>query len=356
MRTPLLAALACLLALPGCGASPAPAAEKPPEPWALLYVAPVDGGDGYIDRDGNVVIRGPFSLAERFSEGLARVYTPGGEKAGFIDPAGEWVIEPRFRSAKSFSDGRAAAKDPQTRLWGYIDRTGAWAIPPQFARAMPFREGRATVELAGPGDRGASIDVDGRVVFPFPPGGDVRDPPEFSEGLMPIEIKGATRTVRYVDRDGETAFEGPWRFGRGFSEGLAPVRGEETWSFVDRTGEVVFGGFDFAWGFCEGWASVKPKGSEQMVYIDRTGAVVLSPGFERAACFREGLADMEKDGKVGYIDKTGAWVIPPTWDDPQSSASRFRHGRAMVGRRDAEGRLERGFVDRTGKVIYAPRR
>ncbi len=349
-RTVSLALCALLAA---CGARPAAEAEaEPPAPGADLYVVYVDGGEGYMNRDGQIVIPPRFDLAATFSEGLARVYRAGdNRKAGFIDPSGEWVIEPRFRSAKSFSDGRAAAMDPKTRLWGYLDRTGAWAIPPTFMRATPFSEGRATVEVAR--DRGASIDVTGRIVFSFPPGADVRDPPEFAEGLMPLDLGDR---VRYVDRDGLTVIEGPWKFGRGFSEGLAPVRHDDVWSFIDRSGKIVATDFTFAWGFCEGLAAVTPRGQEKTGYIDQAGEMIIPPTFERPGCFREGLAQIDAEGKVGYIDRAGAWAIAPTWDDPQSSAGYFRGGRAMVGRRDAEGRLSRGYIDRAGEVIFEPAR
>jgi hypothetical protein len=60
----------------------------------------------YIDKTGAVVIKGPFSVAREFSEGLARVMVGG--KDGFIDKSGTLVIPAQFDDAKPFSEGLAA--------------------------------------------------------------------------------------------------------------------------------------------------------------------------------------------------------------------------------------------------------
>lgn len=340
-------ALVALLALAACGAAPTAA---PAPPGDGLYVVYVGGLEGYADAEGKVVIAPAFSLAHVFTEGLGLVFTPDQERAGFIDPTGAWVIPPAFAFAKPFSDGRAAAKDPATGDWGYIDRQGAWVIPAVYERAMPFRDGRATVIR---GRAGAVIDPSGAVVFALPAEAELGDPPRFSEGLMAIELPGG---VRVVDVAGATVFEGPWRFARECHEGLMAVRGEDGWSYVDRSGRVVLSGHDFAWGFREGLAPVKPRGEARYGFIDRTGEVVIPPRFDDVLAFSEGLAAATVDGRVGYIDRSGRWVVEPKWVSPQSSGEMFRGGRAMVGQKDDEGRLLRGYIDRAGRVVFAPSR
>lgn len=340
-------ALLAFALVAACGAAPTPV---PASPGDGLYVVYVGGLEGYADAEGAVAIAPAFSLAEVFSEGVARVFTPDQSKAGFIDPSGAWVIPPTFDFARGFSDGRAAAKDAATRRWGYVDRRGAWVIPAVYDRAMPFSDGRATVIR---GESGVVIDASGAVVFALPAEAEVGDPPRFSEGLMVIELRDG---VRVVDRAGVTVFEGAWRFARDCHEGLFAVRDAEGWSFVDRQGRVVLSGYDFAWGFREGLAPVKRKGEARYGFIDRTGAMVIPPRFDDVLAFREGLAAVTVDGKVGYIDRSGRWVVEPKWVSPQSSGESFRGGRAMVGVLDGEGRLSRGYVDRTGRVVFAPSR
>lgn len=65
--------------------------------------------------------------------------------------------------------------------------------------------------------------------------------------------------------------------------------------------------------------------------------------------FSEGLAVVEKNGKMGYIDKTGKIVIEPKYD----AAYPFIDGRAAV-----QIEFKAGFIDRTGRetipMIYEP--
>lgn len=92
-------------------------------------------------------------------------------------------------------------------------------------------------------------------------------------------------------------------------------------------------------------------------YIDRRGRMVITPQWDDAEPFNEGLAavgnrHVETDGGVsatvsreGWIDRSGRVVIPLRWDD----AGPFVDGRARVKENDRYG-----FVDRTGAVVVPP--
>jgi hypothetical protein len=73
--------------------------------------------------------------------------------------------------------------------------------------------------------------------------------------------------------------------------------------------------------------------------------VVVTPQYQRAADFSEGLAAVEVGGKWGYIDKTGRMVIQPQF----GSALRFYGGVARVSVGD-----KHGLIDATGKFIWGP--
>ncbi len=117
---------------------------------------------GYIDPTGNVVVNFQFSAAERFSEGLAAVELSG--KYGYIDRNGKFVIDPRFDDAKPFSGGLAAVL--QGGKWGFIDKPGKMRIAPQFNFAFTnivgFSRGVALVQLRSGGY--AYIDREGKVI------------------------------------------------------------------------------------------------------------------------------------------------------------------------------------------------
>lgn len=85
------------------------------------------------------------------------------------------------------------------------------------------------------------------------------------------------------------------------------------------------------------------KFSDKWGYIDKRGAVIISPQFDGADFFQEGLAIVQINGKLGYIDALGAFVIQPRF----SEAYRFQDGVAVVG-----GDNDRyGVVDRTGVMV-----
>jgi hypothetical protein len=84
-------------------------------------------------------------------------------------------------------------------------------------------------------------------------------------------------------------------------------------------------------------------------YVDTQGRVVISPQFDRAGFFHEGLAvvGVNINGKLkyGFINQTGRFVIDPEFD----SAGNFSDGLAGI-------RLDRnsGYIDRKGQVVISP--
>ena len=62
---------------------------------------------------------------------------------GYVDKDGEMIIKPSFGWATSFSDDLAAVLTDEG--WGYIDRSGGMVVPSQFIQAGPFADGLAPV-------------------------------------------------------------------------------------------------------------------------------------------------------------------------------------------------------------------
>ena len=91
-----------------------------------------------------------------------------------------------------------------------------------------------------------------------------------------------------------------------FPDGLASVRLNGKWGFVDTTGsEVIPCKYDYAYGFFEGFAKVELD--DKWGFIDTTGREVIPCIYNFVGSFEDGFALVRLNGKWGYIDKHGNW-------------------------------------------------
>ena len=126
-----------------------------------------------------------------------------------------------------------------------------------------------------------------------------------------------------------------------FSEGLAPVKLNGKYGFIDKSGkEVVPIKYDNVWDFTEGLAGVKLKG--KWGFIDKSGKEVVPPKYVDVDYFHEGLAKVGLKGKWGFVDKSGKEVVPLKYENVWE----FREGLASV-----ELNGKQGFVDKSGKEV-----
>ncbi|MGB2698327.1 MAG: WG repeat-containing protein, partial [Candidatus Zixiibacteriota bacterium] len=82
-----------------------------------------------------------FFCKNKSPDELFRIMQNG--KWGYINKQGEIIIKPQFDHTDDFSEGLAAVSI--NYKWGYIDKTGKIVIPLQFGGASSFREGLAHV-------------------------------------------------------------------------------------------------------------------------------------------------------------------------------------------------------------------
>ena len=335
------------------------------------------GKVGFIDSSGKIVISPRFDSAlsandVTFSEGLAAVQV--GNKWGYIDRTGEFVIQPKFDDTPSlFTEGLAQVvikvniiektvlKDKSTireETYGFIDRNGNLVESLKFiGEYTRFVDGLAKVKK---GEKFGYVDKTGRFVIEAR----FANAEDFSEGVAAVRSNesfsslegGDESSVKYgfIDRSGKFVIKPQFDGVESFSEGLAAVNIGYKYGYIDKTGKLVIPArFDSVFPFSEGLAKVVI--GDRSGFIDTKGKLVISPRFAHSGFgnsinyngFKGGLAAVEVNGKTGYIDKTGKLVISARY----RYGSDFNSGLALVH----EGEIETGksyYINKSGKVVW----
>lgn len=189
--------------------------------------------------------------------------------------------------------------------WGYVDLEGHYVVNPQFSSCFPYTDGCAVVFK---GNKCGYIDKEGIYVIQ----------PDFIDGL-PFSEGGA------------------WTIKPGGAPTLIDKKGKEL---------LVMKNVERAWAFTEGLALVR-MADDKYGYINHDGKMVVSPIFDNANPFSEGLAKVKQGNKFGFIDKAGKWVICDSILKPETP---FINGMAVVS--NSDGLM--GAIDKSGKIIINP--
>ena len=281
---------------------PAPETETEEEP---------DDGDAYL-RNGEKIVP-PYYLVDAVT----------GERTEYPDYESSWGKEAAVGWGIAKIDGTILS-GPDTSLWyvwepdaedmlcilsddgsgslcGHMDLTGRVIVPPKYridkGGAIPyyyFRNGYAVIDDLGENwqetERYVIIDTEGNEVFFRSAVADSFSLDVFAEvlengliwyqenglyGLMKITGDGAEYVTepRYESHVGGVFNKEDLEYQIDFAEGLHPVK---------------LGGL---WG-----------------YINEQAETVIPPAWDKASSFRDGLALVEKDGKLAYIDHAGIVV------------------------------------------------
>jgi hypothetical protein len=130
-----------------------------------------------------------------------------------------------------------------------------------------------------------------------------------------------------------------------FSDGLARIRQNGKYGFIDNTGKLIIPSiYESAEAFSEGFAAIKLNG--KISYIDKKGADVFKKTFTKGFPFTEGLAIVaNEEGKYGFINNKGIIVISFDY----TRAHSFNHGIAPVLQ---TGETIWKTIDTKGKTIF----
>lgn len=304
---------------------------------------------GYIDESGKLVIDRlqevspnytPYNYYSvgSFSEGLARVSK--NQKYGYINISGKEVIPCIYDYAFDFSEGLALVKEDGK--FGYIDTKGNIVIDFQYEdplirmRSFIFKSDvglfKDGVSCVKKNDKYGYIDKKGNVIIDFK----FNSASAFYDGL-------AYTDTGYIDKTGNVVINSDEYsvIFRDFSDGLACVKKNEKYGFIDTKGNVVIDfQYDKAFDFSEGLACVSKN--DKYGYIDKKGNVIIDFQFSDAHRFSDGLAYARKNNKYGYINKEGKVIIDFQFDD----AFDFSEELALVKK---DNKYQ--FINKNGKTV-----
>lgn len=249
-----------------------------------------DTGWYMLDPRGKIVMQcisfHPYKVEEigRFHDRRALVYTDRGY--GYIDMNGLWIAEPQFVTANDFSEGLAAVRTGSTV--GFLDTTGKFAIPAIYDNAASFSEGKACVVKMGDY---LLIDKTGNTVLDIPYLDDVT---KISQGVAVIQEQGKWKVLGVganVIRDlGYHYGRDSGYFVYHFQENIAPWVYFEKWRSGYRCGYIDLNlnqikpyAFEWVRHFSNGLAAVKTEG--KWGYIDKKGTRVIPNIYEEALDF-----------------------------------------------------------------------
>lgn len=312
----------------------------------LFFIAQNKVLHGAIDSNANVIVPVQYSKVRSYHEDRVAVKNLGG-RWGFVNREGEEVVKAQYRVAHDFSEGLAIIFD-QSR-WGAIDPSGGIAIKPQYLRMGDFKEGKAWVHL--PKRKKGYVNKKGELLFARY----FSKLTNFKNGIARVYIR--KRGWGLINTKGEFILKPKKRYSKieAFGEsGLARVKIGKKYRLMNEEGELVG---KKAYGkirdFHEGLAAVRVqaltgknlgKTNLNWMLIDTTGELVTDKEFRQLKDFSEGRAAFTAEGtKRGYINTKGEVVIDPIYFRVEP----FQDNRAVVW--DSYNRT--GVIDTTGKVI-----
>ncbi len=207
---------------------------------------------GTINKKGQEIIKPLYTSMTKVGENLL-VCTGNlrGGKWGMIDKNGKIVVPIKYSNAKT--NGEYVCFQ-ENGLWGVLDSKGKIALKPQFSTEPMLTENNILLIL--------NYDEDGNFL---------------NAGYIKINGEPLTKSLS----DSMYPFEN----GEVFSTGMAPVKMNGKWGFINSNGELAIPyNFDFINGrFYNGVAwvtSLAEDGSQKQGLINKKGEYLLEPQFD----------------------------------------------------------------------------
>ncbi len=340
------------------------------------------GGTGFVSTAGRLVTQPIFKEISEFSDGIAVGQDDNG-LWGYIDINGEWVIKPQFASAKPF---RGALANVSTKERSFSINKEGKEVGPCF---KTLRAIIGTTEDIIPDryimkkdDKWGLVDGELNQILPFEfddieRWGDTTNiivSKDSNYGLVDINgvellpvkfesidiIRPNSPVARVVEsRDGLCGAinaEGRWVVQPVYSgcnvygdSNCIVVEKDESEGLLDMDGNVILPcSLDKIYSFTDGMACAQKDGKSGV--ISKDGNWIIQPEFEDVEIPYEGLAAAKKDAKWGFVNLHGEWVIAPEWKYIDSYPKGFVGGVIIV--KDDSDKLV--LINKRGEALTKP--
>lgn len=171
----------------------------------------------------------------------------------------------------------------------------------------------------------------------------------FSEGLAPVKSE-ETYKWGYINEKGEVVIPLIYEIADDFKEGIARVKSQdELWGCINVKGETVVPiNLEMLWPFENGFAIGRKEVEEDDDFeykwgvINLNGEIAIPFEYDWIGSNSEELFGFDKDGKRGYLTANGKIAIEPIYDEVRE----FCDGYAVVKKGD-----KYGMIDKTGQEI-----
>lgn len=161
-----------------------------------------------------------------------------------------------------------------------------------------------------------------------------------------VRLMDTDKKLMFTDEEGNLLSEEKFQEAYCFCEGMAAVKKNDQWGFINAQGELVidYRYDDVSEGFREGVAAVEKDGA--FYFINQCGERAFEQEFESASEFSEGLAAVQSDGKWGYIDHSGEFVIDCQYD----GAGDFSEEKAAV-MKETDGVCKWAYITPKNEIV-----
>ncbi|MCB9601459.1 MAG: WG repeat-containing protein [Sandaracinus sp.] len=251
---------------------------------------------GYATLTGEVVVPPRFEWAGTFTEGFAPVAIGGRDR--YLRKDGTFAMEATFDQASSWSGGRGRVK--REGRWHLVDAQGE-SLSEAFDEIWPFLDGMAKVRR---GKQFSFVGENGQLLTP-----ELFDETRvWADGLAPVR-----RGKDWFFLSSKGALIGPYETAMTPNEGRARFvpHGGDGVGFLGVDGNVVIPPtFQTAQGFVEGLAPVKREG--KWTWIDPSGREIAPPRWDGVGVFgKDGVAVVREGVRFGLVDREARELVSP---------------------------------------------